>query len=182
MKSLTQRRKLTLPGGAYITNAYDNVARLLSTSPKASSNSLLNAHQYVYNPANQRTQQVFTAGNYVNYAYDPSWQLQSATGLDPNGSTTRQNEQLGYAYDAAGNLNYRTNNALLQAFGVNSLNELATNWRSGTLTVAGAASEPKGGHTSWGAPAGVTNVSVSGTGLSSGACRPLSRVESNGQQ
>jgi RHS repeat-associated protein len=163
-----QWKKLSLPGGAYITNVYDNVARLLSTSLQASSNTVLNAHQYVYNPANQRTQQVFTAGNYVNYTYDPSGQLQSATGLEPNGSTSRQNEQLGYAYDKAGNLNHRTNNALLQAFGVNSLNELTTNSRSGTLTVAGAASEPKGGYTSWGVPAGVTNVTVSGTGLSSG--------------
>ncbi len=46
-------------------------------------------------------------------------------------------EQFGYAYDAAGNLNYRTNNALVQTFGVNNLNELTTITRSGTLTVAG---------------------------------------------
>src|SRR6266699_485428 len=36
-----------------------------------------------------------------------------------------------------GNLNYRTNNALVQTFNVNSLNELTTGTRSGTLTVAG---------------------------------------------
>ena len=46
-------------------------------------------------------------------------------------------EQFGYAYDAAGNLNYRTNNALTQTFAVNSLNELGTVTRNGTLTVAG---------------------------------------------
>ena len=33
------------------------------------------------------------------------------------------NEQLTYGYDAAGNLNYRTNNALVQNFAVNSDNE-----------------------------------------------------------
>jgi hypothetical protein len=52
------------------------------------------------------------------------------------------NEQLGYAYDAAGNLNFRTNNALLQTFNVNNLNELSTITRSGTLTVEGTTTSP----------------------------------------
>ncbi len=47
------------------------------------------------------------------------------------------NEQFGYAYDASGNLNTRTNNALIETFSVNNLNELSTVTRSGTLTVAG---------------------------------------------
>jgi RHS repeat-associated protein len=47
------------------------------------------------------------------------------------------NEQLHYVYDAAGNLNYRTNNALVQNFQVNSLNELTANTNGGTLTVMG---------------------------------------------
>jgi RHS repeat-associated protein len=46
-------------------------------------------------------------------------------------------EQLSYGYDAAGNLNQRTNNAFVQNFAVNNLNELTTLTRSGTLTVAG---------------------------------------------
>ena len=58
--------------------------------------------------------------------------------LQSGGTTNRLNEQMGYAYDAAGNLNYRTNNALVQAFNVNSLNQLSTIHRSGTLTVAGS--------------------------------------------
>jgi len=45
-------------------------------------------------------------------------------------------------YDAAGNLNYRTNNALLQTFNVNSLNELTTATRAGTMTVAGTTTSP----------------------------------------
>jgi len=44
---------------------------------------------------------------------------------------------LTYGYDAAGNLNYRTNNALVQNFAVNSDNELTTNINGGTLTVVG---------------------------------------------
>ncbi|HOC57003.1 MAG TPA: RHS repeat-associated core domain-containing protein [Verrucomicrobiota bacterium] len=47
-----------------------------------------------------------------------------------------------YAYDAAGNLNSRTNNALVQTFSVNELNELTTAERSGTLTVAGTSTGP----------------------------------------
>ncbi len=57
--------------------------------------------------------------------------------------TPRLQEQFGYAYDAAGNLNRRTNNALVQTFGVNTLNELTNATRSGTLTVAGLVSERK---------------------------------------
>jgi RHS repeat-associated protein len=52
----------------------------------------------------------------------------------------RLNEKLGYTYDAADNLNFRTNNALVQTFSVNNLNELSTVTRSGTFTVEGTAS------------------------------------------
>jgi YD repeat-containing protein len=41
-------KKLSLPGGSYITNTFDSVARLLSTSLKNSSNTVLNSHAYVY--------------------------------------------------------------------------------------------------------------------------------------
>jgi hypothetical protein len=63
-------------------------------------------------------------------------------------------------------LSYRTNNALVQNFDVNSLNELTSAGRSGTLTVAGSVSERKSAYVG---DYGVTNVTVSGTGLSSGA-------------
>ncbi len=59
---------------------------------------------------------------------------------ESGGVTNRLHEQFGYAYDAAWNLNYHTNNALTQTFGVNNLNELTTLSRSGNLTVAGAVS------------------------------------------
>ena len=86
----------------------------------------------------------------------------------PRGTPPRLQEQFGYGYDMAWNLNRRTNNALVQAFNVNTLNELTITTNRGTLTVAGTATEPKGGYLSWGSPSGVTNVIVSGTGLSSG--------------
>jgi RHS repeat-associated protein len=47
---------------------------------------------------------------------------------------------LKYSYDATGNMSSRTNNALTQNFGVDSLNQLATVASTGTLTVAGTTS------------------------------------------
>jgi len=63
-------------------------------------------------------------------------------------------EQFGSAYDPAGNLNYRTNNALVQTFGANNLNELTNVTRTGTLTVAGTTT------------ATATNVTVADNGKS----------------
>jgi RHS repeat-associated protein len=131
-------KQLALPNGANITNDFDLSGRLLKTHLRGSTNGLLNKHEYGYNVGNERTQQVFTASNYVNYAYDNIGQLKTAFGYESN-STARLHEQFGYAYDAAGNLNVRTNNALIQNFGVNSLNQLSNITRNATntLTVAG---------------------------------------------
>jgi RHS repeat-associated protein len=145
--------KITLPSGAFITNVFDNVARLLSTTLKSSGLSTINSHSYQLNPLGQRTNQAFTAGNYINYSYDNLGQLKSALGSE-SGGATRWHEQFGYAYDPAGNLNYRTNNALLETFGANSLNELSTLSRTGALTVAGTTTSP------------ATNVTVNSLGAS----------------
>ncbi len=135
-------KKLLLPNGAYITNSYDNVARLTSTKLLNSVSSILDAYSYGYNQTGQRTNVVRTLGDYVNYTYDNIGELNTAVGKESGGTTNRLQEQFGYAYDAAGNLNYRTNNALLQTFSVNTLNELNTAIRSGTLTVAGTTTSP----------------------------------------
>ncbi len=149
---------LTLPGGAYITNRFDGNARLLSTALMSREvgwvwdsnipdwvfigSSNLDAYAYGYNLANQRTNVVRTAGDYVNYTYDNMGQLKAAIGKEAGGVTNRWQEQFGYAYDAAGNLNFRTNNALVQTFNVNSLNELTTTTNAGRLTVAGTTTSP----------------------------------------
>jgi RHS repeat-associated protein len=73
----------------------------------------------------------------VRYDYDPIGQLTNAVGKEAGATTNRLQEQLAYGYDAAHNLSARTNNGLVQTFGVNSLNELSTITRSGTFTVAG---------------------------------------------
>jgi RHS repeat-associated protein len=131
-------KRLLLPNGAFITNSYDNVARLSSTALKKNSQANLDSYAYGYNQVNQRTNVVRTAGDYVNYTYDNIGELKTASGKESGGVTNRWQEQFGYAYDAAGNLNQRTNNALVQTFNVNSLNELTTAANSGKLTVAGA--------------------------------------------
>jgi RHS repeat-associated protein len=128
--------ELNLPTGARISNSHDDLARVISTALLDPQLSTLNSHQYSYDAASQRTQQVFTAGNYLDYTYDAIGQLKTAKGREPNGPA-RLHEQYGYAYDAAWNLNYRTNNALIQTFHVNRLNELTNVTRDGTLTVAG---------------------------------------------
>jgi len=132
-----QVSNLALPNGAYIRNAYDNVARMLSTKLVNSSGTALDSQAYAYNQGSQRTAETNLPGDYRNYTYDNIGQLKTANAKEPGGVTNRLQEQFGYAYDAAGNLNWRTNNALLQAFNVNSLNELTTETNSDTLTVAG---------------------------------------------
>ncbi len=97
---------------------------------------------YAYNQASQRTAETNTAGDFRNYTYDNIGELKTAVGKEAGGTTNRWHEQLGYAYDAAGNLNYRTNNGLLGVFNVNDLNELSMATRSGTLTVAGTTTIP----------------------------------------
>ena len=141
-----------LPGGGYITNAFDGLARLADTRYVSPDGAILNGHGYVLNNGNQRTRQTRAsnaATNTVDYGYDPLGQLTSAQGKEAGG-TSRLQEQFGYSYDAAGNLKYRTNNALVQAFGVNALNQLTTLTRSGTLTVSGNTSSR------------ATNVTVNG--------------------
>jgi RHS repeat-associated protein len=151
---------LSEPGNGYDEiHSYDGLGRVYSLAWN-------NQQQlaYSYDQGSQRTQQVFGVSHHMNYTYDNIGQLKSAQGFEFDG-TNRLHEQFGYAYDKAWNLNYRTNNALVQAFTVNNLNEISNVTRSGTLTVSGSTTEsPSSGHTEY----QVTSVNVSGTGLGSG--------------
>ncbi len=119
---------------------------------------VLDQSTYSFDPGSQRTQQVFTAGNYVNYTYEKIGQVKTARGYESDGLTLRLQEQFGYAYDKGWNLNYRTNNGLTETFAANAVNELSNIGRSGTLTVAGSV----------GSAYGPISVTASGTGLPSG--------------
>ncbi|MDB6016692.1 MAG: putative rhs-related protein [Pedosphaera sp.] len=153
-------QELDLPNQALSYRTYDDLGRLLQVALTNAAATLVELHGYGYDLGSQRTQQVFTAGNFVNYGYDNIGQLVSAQGMESGGVTNRAGEQFGYAYDLANNLSNRTNNVLVQTFNVNSLNELSSASRSGTFTVAGTVS----------LSAPPVSVTVSGTtGLSSGA-------------
>ena len=52
------------------------------------------------------------------------------------------NEQLGWAYDAAGNLRYRTNGGLIQTFTMDPVNQLTNVARNSTMTLSGAMPAP----------------------------------------
>jgi RHS repeat-associated protein len=110
-------KKLLLPNASYITNKFDNVARLSGTYLDNSGNSVLDSAAYGYNKANQRTAFTNTAGTYVLYSYDNIGQVKVAT-------SSVSSENRGYTYDSAWNLNYLTNNGTLETFTVDSRNQL----------------------------------------------------------
>jgi RHS repeat-associated protein len=133
--ALQQVDQLNLSRGAYITNVYDSSARLTGTWLMNSGGTNLDSYAYGYNQANQRTNVVRAAGDYVNYIYDNIGELTSSTGYDPTGSL-RLHEHLLYNYDAAGNMSKkRTVVGLISQtlHGVNALNQI-TNSQFGILS------------------------------------------------
>ena len=109
--------KLALPNGAYITNTYDNVARLAGTYLDNSSNTILDKSEYLYNAGNQRIRLTRTDGSYYTNSYDNIGQLKWA-------DSTVASEDRGYLYDAAWNVNKRTNNGVVTTFTVDTKNQL----------------------------------------------------------
>jgi RHS repeat-associated protein len=111
-------QQLSLPNSAVITNNYDPVARLLRNVLKSSGGITLGGAYYGYNAASQRTAYTnANHGTYYQYTYDPSGQLTV-------GTSSTAPESRGYAYDAAWNLHYLTNNGALSTFIVDNKNEL----------------------------------------------------------
>jgi RHS repeat-associated protein len=113
-------KRLLLPNTSAITNYFDNVGRLLGTYLRTSAGVLTNKHEYLYDPANQRTNETRMDASSLAYTYDNIGQLKVA-------DSSVAAEDRGYTYDAAWNLNYRTNNGVLGTFGVNVKNELTNN-------------------------------------------------------
>ena len=135
---------ITLPNGASILNQYDTLSRLTNTALLNSWGHPLDGYVYGLDSLGLRTNITRELGlttNIVSIAYDPIAEVTSWMAKEAN-NTPRQNEQLGYGYDAGKNLQFRTNNALVQTFTVDSLNQLSNVTRAGTLTVTGALSGP----------------------------------------
>jgi len=111
-------RKLLLPNSSYITNTFDNVARLSGTYLDNSSNTVLDKSEYLY-AGNQRIRQTRTDGSYYTNNYDKIGQLVWA-------DSTVASEDRGYLYDAAWNLNVRTNNGATSTFVVDNKNQISS--------------------------------------------------------
>ena len=90
--------------------------------------------------------------NSVSIGYDNIGQLTSWIGKEASGSL-RFNEDLGFGFDAAGNLLNRTNGGLFQSFTVDSANQLTNINRTGTLTLNGSLPAPALGVSVNGLPA-----------------------------
>jgi RHS repeat-associated protein len=166
--------RLSLPNGAYITNTFDSVARLAGTYLKNSANGVLDGYSYRYDLLGQRTnigRDFGLMSSTVTAGFDAVGQLISWAASEPNG-TPRLNEQLGYAYDAAGNLQQRTNNAFVQTFSVDGANALTNISRDGPLTVSGNTPAPASSVTVNGNPGVLygdfTFASTSGFALADG--------------
>lgn len=143
---------ISLPNGAKIVESYDSAAQLQETDLKNYWGHILDGYGYQFNLASERTNITRNLGltaSTVNAGYDSVGELTSWNAAETNGET-RLNEQLAWAYDAAGNLHLRTNGALIQTFGVDMVNELTNVTRIGSLTLTGTT------------PAPATNVTVNG--------------------
>src|SRR5207244_4058560 len=82
-----------------------------------SANAVLDKSEYLYNTANQRIRLTRTDGSYYNNSYDNIGQLVWA-------DSTVASEDRGYLYDAAWNLNVRTNNGVTSTFVVDNKNQI----------------------------------------------------------
>jgi RHS repeat-associated protein len=142
---------IALPNGAFVTNTYDNNARILGTWLYNSAATALDSSVYTYNVGNQRINATRIGENTADYTYDTIGQVIADQGYEVSGGAARLNEQIHYSFDPVGNLNYRTNNTLIENFLVNTLNELTQNTNGGKLTVIGTTTSQ------------ATNVTVNGT-------------------
>ena len=140
-------RSIGLPNAASIAENYDSLARLNYTALLNYWGHALDGYAYISDSWGLRTnitRQLGLSTNIISAGYDGIGELASWTAKEFSG-VARLNEQLAYLYDAAGNLNYRTNGAMVQAFTVNGLNEISNVSRSGTFTVTGAIRPPPPG-------------------------------------
>jgi RHS repeat-associated protein len=143
---------ITLPNGASVVNAYDTFGRMTGTALVNHWGHTLDGYVYGLDALGLRTNVTRDLGlttNNISIGYDPVGQLTSWNGTETGGAL-RHNERLGYAFDAAENLHIRTNDALVQTFTVDPLNQLTNVSRTGALTVTGAT------------PVTATNLTVNG--------------------
>jgi RHS repeat-associated protein len=137
-------RTIGLPNLAWITNHLDSLDRLDYTALMNRWGHVLDSYSYTHDPLGLRTNIVRDFGlttNSVSIGYDNIGQLTSWSAKEWN-NALRQNEQLGWGYDAAHNLQTRTSGSLLQTFNNDAVNELTNITRTGPIMVSGATPVP----------------------------------------
>ncbi len=135
---------IMLPNQAWVTNHYDALSRLDYTALVNQWGHVLDGYSYTPDLLGLRTNITRDLGlttNSVAVGYDDIGQIKSWSAKE-SGGTLRLNEQLGWAYDKAANLQYRTNGALVQTFNNDVVNELTNITRTGTLTLNGNTPAP----------------------------------------
>ena len=137
-------RTIGLPNAAYVTNHFDTLNRLDYTALVNYWGHVLDGCSYIHDPLGLRTNIVRDFGlatNSVNVGYDNIEQLISWSAKESSGSP-RLNEQLGFGFDKAWNLQSRTNGGLIQIFTTDPADELTNVSRTGALTLSGATPAP----------------------------------------
>ena len=143
---------INLPNGAAIVNSYDGLARLTGTALNNHWSHALDSYTYTPDALGLRTNIVRNLGlttSTVTVSFDNIGQLTGWNAAEAGG-TLRQNEQLGFGYDAAHNLHTRNSGSLAQTFTTDAANQLNSVTRTGTFTMNGAT------------PAPATSVTVNG--------------------
>jgi RHS repeat-associated protein len=138
-------RNLTLPNAASITNHFDSLARLDYTALVNYWGHVLDGYSYGMDPLGLRTNITRNLGltnSSVTVGYDSIGQLTSWQAREDLAGPLRLHEQLGWVYDAAGNLLYRTNGGLIQTFTTDPVNQLTNVARNSTMTLSGAMPAP----------------------------------------
>jgi len=123
----------------------DSLARLDYTGLINFWGHTLDGYGYTHDPLGLRTNITRSLGltnSSVAVGYDSMGQLTSWQAREGLSGPLRLNEQVGWGYDAAGNLRYRTNGGLLQTFTMDPVNQLTNVARSNTMTLSGVTPGP----------------------------------------
>jgi RHS repeat-associated protein len=138
-------RTVSLPNSAWITNHYDSLERLDYTALVNRWGHVLDGYGYTHDLLGLRTNIVRDIGltnSSVAVGYDSIGQITSWQAREGVSGPLRLNEQMALVYDQAGNLRYRTNGGLVQAFSCDGVNQLTNVSRNSTMTVSGATPAP----------------------------------------
>jgi RHS repeat-associated protein len=128
----TRKVSIQYPNGVSAGMTYDALIRLTNLVYALGSSNLL-ALSYGYDNGDRRTNEVWSDGRKLGYAYDGAHQLLDSV------STGRASDKASYRYDKAGNPLRRMELGLGITNSFNNLNQIVAGvWTGGAIVVAGA--------------------------------------------